>query len=322
MGNNSFIIIMSTKNNEDDASDDNMMMCCACCGVAEVDEIKLKECGDGCDLVRYCSEECQREDHPKHEKACKKRVAELRDELLFRQPESSHLGDCPICLLLLPLDLGKSTNMSCCSKLICDGCDFANDLRERRERLDPKCAFCRKPVPKTQEEADRNKMKRVEKNDPVALRQVSMKHSREGDYAGAFECLSKAAELGDIEAHYRLSLLYHDGNGVEKNVNKKVYHLEEAAIGGHPIARYNLGNHEVRNGNIERAAKHYIIAANLGHDNSLKAIRIFYAEGHFSKADYLASLRGYQVAIEATKSTQREAAAEVLKQKKSTEGGS
>jgi len=27
-----------------------------------------------------------------------KRAAELRDEILFKQPESSHRGDCPICM--------------------------------------------------------------------------------------------------------------------------------------------------------------------------------------------------------------------------------
>ena len=72
-------------------------MCCASCGRAEVDEIKLKEC-DACDLVRYCSENCK-EEHNQNERECKKRTAELRDEILFRQPENSYLGDCPICYL-------------------------------------------------------------------------------------------------------------------------------------------------------------------------------------------------------------------------------
>jgi hypothetical protein len=39
--------------------------------------------------------------------ACKKRAAELRDEILFKQPENTHLGDCPICFLPLSLDLEK-----------------------------------------------------------------------------------------------------------------------------------------------------------------------------------------------------------------------
>eukprot|EP00985_Skeletonema_marinoi_P032287 scaffold39090_cov144-Skeletonema_marinoi.AAC.7 len=51
---------------------------CAACGIAEVDEVKMKECAD-CDLVRYCSDECQKNHATYHELACKKRAAELRD---------------------------------------------------------------------------------------------------------------------------------------------------------------------------------------------------------------------------------------------------
>ena len=85
-------------------------MCCASCGIAGVDDIKLKIC-NACDLVRYCSDKCQQEHLPHHEKACKERAAELHDEILFRQPESSSLGDCPICLLPLQLDTDKSMMM-------------------------------------------------------------------------------------------------------------------------------------------------------------------------------------------------------------------
>ena len=81
--------------------------CCASCGIAEIDDIKLVPC-DECDLVQYCSDECREDHNPEHEDECKKRAAELRDELLFKQPESTHEGDCPICCLPLPLDETKS----------------------------------------------------------------------------------------------------------------------------------------------------------------------------------------------------------------------
>jgi hypothetical protein len=120
---------MSAKNNgaakEEEESD---VMCCAFCGIGEVDEIKLKKC-TACKLVRYCSVKCQKEHRPQHKKECKKRAAEIRDELLFKQPESSYYGDCPICLLPLSIVPRKSALMDCCSKLICNGCDYANDLR-------------------------------------------------------------------------------------------------------------------------------------------------------------------------------------------------
>eukprot|EP00984_Skeletonema_dohrnii_P032594 scaffold26965_cov172-Skeletonema_dohrnii-CCMP3373.AAC.1 len=60
------------------------MMCCASCGTTEVDDIKLQKCTT-CKSVRYCSVKCQREHLPQHEETCKKRAAELRDEILFKQ---------------------------------------------------------------------------------------------------------------------------------------------------------------------------------------------------------------------------------------------
>eukprot|EP00984_Skeletonema_dohrnii_P034003 scaffold32537_cov114-Skeletonema_dohrnii-CCMP3373.AAC.1 len=65
-----------------------------------------------------------------------------------------------------------------------------------------------------------------------------MGHMRhvEGDYASAFEYLSKAARLGDVQAHYYLSALYEKGKGVDKDEKKEVYHLEQAANGGQPNA--------------------------------------------------------------------------------------
>ena len=55
-----------------------------------------------------------------------------------------------------------------------------------------------------------------------------MRRYREGDYDGAFEYHTKAAGLGDADAHYQLSVSYRDGNGVEKDKKKELHHLEEA----------------------------------------------------------------------------------------------
>ena len=60
--------------------------CCAACGIAGGNDVKLKDCS-ACKLVKYCGVECQKEHRKMHEKGCKKRAAELRDELLFKQPE-------------------------------------------------------------------------------------------------------------------------------------------------------------------------------------------------------------------------------------------
>lgn len=176
---------------------------CASCGIAGGgdDDTKLKRCG-ACGLVRYCGLKCQKEHRPEHKSACKKRVAELRDELLFKQPESTHLGDCPICLLPIPLATSQHTirytMQSCCSKVVCDGCTHANSLRESEGRLPPTCPFCRTPVPHSDAEAERNKMKRAAVNDPVALGDAGMRRFVVGDYASAIEYWEKAAGLGTL----------------------------------------------------------------------------------------------------------------------------
>jgi hypothetical protein len=84
------------------------MMCCASCGIAEVDNITLKRC-TACKSVRYCSVECQKKHRSQHKRDCKKRAAELRDELLFKQPEGTHFGDCPICFIPVAIGTDKDT---------------------------------------------------------------------------------------------------------------------------------------------------------------------------------------------------------------------
>ncbi len=74
-------------------------------------DVKLKKCA--CKLVKYCSVECQKNHRPQHKKACKKQAAELRDELLLTQPDGTHLGECQICYLPLPIDVKKWTIYSC-----------------------------------------------------------------------------------------------------------------------------------------------------------------------------------------------------------------
>ena len=282
--------------------------CCASCGKAEIDDIKLKECDD-CDKVKYCSDSCREDHKSEHEEDCEKRAAELRDELLFKQPQSSHMGDCPICCVPLSLDKSKSVMMACCSKLICAGCDYANQKREAEMRLQRhSCPFCRQPVPNTKEEAFKQNMKRVEMNDPAALCLEGVSQCKKGDYIAAFEYFKKAANLGNVEAHYHLAVLYHEGQGVEKDEGKAIQHTEEASIGGHPLARCRLGVYENRNGNIERAVKHLIIAATQGEDLSVKKLTTMYKRGLVSKEDLAATLRAHKAAIDATKSRQRKAA--------------
>ena len=302
---------------EDDNEEVDKSTCCACCGIVENDDVTLKNC-NGCFLVKYCGITCQKAHRKQHKRECKKRAAEMRDELLFKQPESSHLGDCPICSLPLPLVLKKSIMYDCCSKVICNGCAYANQMRENEMRLQYTCPFCREPTPNTDEENDERRMKRVDANDPAAMSEEGTQQRMKGNYSRAFEYWTKAAELGDIEAHYNLSIMYRLGHGIERHEGKMMYHREEAVIAGHPFARHDLGCKEKEDGNDERAVKHMIIAATQGDNDAIKCLMEAYKDGLISKEDLAATLRAHQAAVDATKSPQREEAEEYHRSKEAS----
>jgi hypothetical protein len=277
---------------------------CASCGIAGVDDTKLKKCA--CGLVKYCTVDCQKNHRSRHKKECKKKMAELRDRDLFTQPDGSYMGECPICCLPLSIVVSKSTMMPCCCKIICMGCNYANQMREAEQGLKPRCAFCREPAPKSDYEANKNVLDRIKKNDPVAMTQMGKRHEKEGESGKASEYWTKAAGLGDADANCGLGMLYYEGQGVEKDMKKAVYHLEQAAIGGHPQARGLLASHEMENDRFERAVKHFMINANLGCDVSLQFVKDLFVRDVVSKEEYAAALRGHQAAVDATKSSQRE----------------
>ena len=305
------IVIMSSAAEEGVAAElAEADVCCANCGAAEVDDIKLEEC-DYCDLVKYCSDKCQEEHQDKHEKECENRVQELdelHDKELFTQPDKTHLGECPICFLPMPVDPRKSSFYPCCSELVCTGCVHANIMANIHDTVKAgSCPFCREPAVRSDDENHKRAMKRVKANDPVALRNMGARRYYEDDIYAAIEYWTKSAELGDLSAHYYLGRMY-EGEGVEKDDEEAVYHYEKAAIGGHSGARYNLAVIEEENGNSHRAVKHLIIAANLGDEDSMKKLWKHYSAGDIAKEELDATLRTHQAAIDEMKSEQREVA--------------
>ena len=135
------------------------------------------------------------------------------------------------------------------------------------------------------EECDKYLQKRIKAKDPLAMFLVGSDQYGKGDDVGAFEWCTKAADLGNAEAHCLLAQLYRQGqgNGVEKDSRKKTHHLEEAAISGHPGARGNLANYEFEYGDPERAVKHWIIAANQGYDKPIKCLMELFKQKYVLK---------------------------------------
>ena len=240
----------------------------------------------------------------------------ISDDELFKQPPPKE--DCPICLLRLPTLEKGSTYYECCGKIICNGCDCApvydnlgNAINER------KCPYCRTPAPYSDEEFKELLLKRVEVGDAEAIFHLGINY-RDGlygfpqDYDKALELFVRAGDLGHAKAHNNVGYAYDFGEGVEIDEKKANHYYKLAAIGGNVNSRCNLGNNEQRAGNMDKALKHYMIAAACGHNNSLKKIQKLYANGHATKDDYAKALRAYQAYLAEIKSTQRDAAAAAL----------
>jgi TPR repeat protein len=169
------------------------------------------------------------------------------------------------------------------------------------------------------EENRKRTTKRIKAGDPAAMRDMGTILFREGDYDIAIKYWTKAAELGDVAAHYQLADTYREGDVVEKDEGKAIYHWKKAAIGGHPWARHVLALIEEAIGNMERAVKHFIIAANLGEEDSMKELWGHYAKGNITKEDLEATLRSHKAAIDEMKSSQREEAERFKHYKKEVE---
>ena len=285
---------------------------CANCGKAGSGGVKLRNC-TACRLVKYCGVDCQRAHRKQHKKACKKRAAEMKAERLYGQGHERPEGDfCPICTLPIPLPMEKHSIINvCCMKRVCDGCVVA----ARQRGMGGNCAFCRTPTP--EDDASRIAMvqKRIDAGDAVAIDFLACIYYHGGyglekDVQRAIELWTEAAELGSIDAHFELlGHSYYNGDyGVGQDKVKGVGLWERAAMKGDSRSRYGLGLAEHSEGNYHLAVKHYTISAKMGDKLSLNEIKTLFSHGVATKEQYAEALRGYQDAVEETKSHQREEA--------------
>jgi len=285
------------------------MSTCAACG-KEGNSDDMNNCNK-CMMVKYCNAACKKKHRKKHKKACEKRVAELHEEALFKEPPPRE--ECPICMLPLPINDNLSMFKSCCGKLLCSGCINAM-VKSGGADL---CAFCRTPRPSSEEEEIKRTNKLIGVGNTKACLFLAAVHAN-GRYGmpqnrvKANELYLKAGELGCFDAYNNLGNSYHEGWGVERDMKKAKHYYELAAMNGNVPARHNLGIFELRvAGNYERAFKHWVIAARAGNDGSLDKVKRGYKGGLITKDEYADILRAYQVRQEEMKSDEREEAAKV-----------
>ena len=235
------------------------------------------------------------------------------DDKLFQDPPPKL--DCPICMIPMPFANGferfNKTYQACCGKVICNGCTKAASIKMNKGELKSCCPFCRVPVPNSNKEYVEMVKKRMKLKDGEAFFILGCEYSFgcsgiPHDINRAIELWHKGVEFGSLEAHIFIGSAYSNGEGVEEDIEKAMYYWKLAAIGGHEKARHNLGWVELEhNDNIDRAMKHFMIAARSGYDESLKVVGEGYKDGAVTKNEYANTLRAYQDSIDEMKSEER-----------------
>ena len=237
----------------------------------------------------------------------------LKDEPLYEQGQDRPEADfCPICTLPIALPMSEHSMLNpCCMKSVCNGCVVAAHQREQRG-MDT-CEFCRTTIPG--DDASRLLLiqKRIEAGDADAMEILANKYhygkwGLEKDVKRAMNLRTKAAELGSLNAHFNLGLSFFNGEGAEQDHARAVNHLQYAAMKGHAESRSVLGFTELYKMNHHLAVKHFLISAKMGEKIPLDVIKKMFMDGIATKAQYADALRGYQDAVEETKSHQREEA--------------
>ena len=115
-----------------------------------------------------------------------------------------------------------------------------------------------------------------------------------------------------------LGAAYSHGKGVEQDDAKSAEFYEKAAMQGHADSRQNLGNHEGRKGNNDRAVRHFLISAKMGHKLSVEQIKRMFTAGGAINRVFMAGiatneqcargLKGYHDSVEETKTHDRDKA--------------
>ena len=253
------------------------------------------------------------------------------DEALFKDPPPKE--DCPICFLPMPVRLFSSASLppatissvpindfaianqelasepmekyySCCGKRICRGCVHSFS----KTGNDGKCPFCNSDRDIESDKVLKEVLNRVAANDAASIFMLadSYCHGLNGiqqDRAKAMELFTRSAELGCSRAHYNLAVNY-QGVG---DLKKTKFHLEAGAMAGDEVARCNLGLLELQSGNMERAVKHFIIAASAGDSHSMNILIPSFQSGRASRETIDSTLAAYNSSCAEMRSEARDA---------------
>ena len=298
-----------SSHNDNNNTSEVIQETCANCG-KEGNSEDMNMCNK-CKSGKYCNAACKKKHRKKHKKECERRVAELHDKKLFKEPPPP--DECSICMLSMPIKANQTTFKTCCGKRICNGCIYAMDMSmSEGENI---CAFCRTPTPSSEEEEIKRGKKLMDKECGWVFHFMAGRYDQgygdlTQDHQQANELYLKAGELGCAGGYYHLGHSYRIGRGVvERDMGQVKHYWELAAMGGHVLARHLLGEMEGMAGNHQRAMAHFMISARGGCKESLDSVQTGFMDGVVTKDVYASTLRAYHERQKAMKSDARDQAA-------------
>lgn len=119
-------------------------------------------------------------------------------------------------------------------------------------------------------------------------------------YDEAYQCLKAMAAEGDPQSQFNLAVLYHLGQGVEKDKAKTIYWLTRAAENNHPNAQFGVGAaYEAGFGvdkNLSTAAEWYRKAAEQGHPAAQTNLGVMYGNGEGVEQNSIEALKWFRLA--------------------------
>jgi TPR repeat protein len=218
----------------------------------------------------------------------KKLEEELKSADLFAP--LSPTEDCAICLVPLSRVANNSVYWGCCGNVICVACykenkesiNKQNEEKNSGKKIALTCPFCRELEVTSDEEYLRQLQARCLQGDHDAFTLMGHLYRRgEGgvpkDDLKALDCFIQAVELGSPEACTCIAKCHYEGNGVAVNQERSSLFDRIGALRENFQSRHNIGLYEYRDlGNHEIGIRHWKIAVEAGHQDSLNELRGIY----------------------------------------------
>ena len=197
--------------------------------------------------------------------------------------------DCAICMVPLSHNYDETGYQACCGKRItCWACV---------QSIDSTCPFCREPIPICLDDVYTAQLQaRCLQNDHNAFTQLGIMYWQgllvSKDFLKGLDCFIRAVELGSPEACSFIGAIYKEGNGVRTvavDKERAALFYRIGALRGCILARnligfseyFDLGNHEI-------AIRHWKIAAEAGHQDSLNLLKkIYNADGKIPGKEFV-----------------------------------